>query len=160
MANYTITLQELLALGYNIIDFDYNLTSLRNKQDLEDEFYSRYLNREIGLETVEAFKHHLQVLWKDKVRLYNKLWEASEMPINILSNSKGETSATVRYRDTPQSEITTNNYATSVTNNEATSGGYSGISEIELLENYYNKLRDIDDRFLGEFNCLFMKLMS
>ena len=60
MANYTITLKELVETGFKIFDFEYDMKPIEHKPFFEELFTRHFYFREIGSETPARFKFHLQ----------------------------------------------------------------------------------------------------
>ena len=81
MANYTITLNELLKLNptlraelfpdWTIFDNDET-----HKTNLENDIVDYFLLREIGFETADAFVHYFQRSFKEHIAEYNRLGAA------------------------------------------------------------------------------------
>lgn len=159
MNKYTAELRALIANDVEIFDFDYTRSedaqAILSDEDLEQSFIDRYALREIGHETIERWKHQLMVQWRESITNFDKLIVAYNQPINIKSN--GSINNTVRYSDTPQSRYdSTTDHVTSITENN--NQGYSGVTEIELLEKYHDKIKDILSEYLDSFDNLFMQI--
>ena len=61
-------------------------------------------------------------------------------------------------KDTPITEYDETNYASGIQTNESENTG-TNQSDIDLLENYNRKLRNIKEQFINEFKKLFMGIM-
>lgn len=165
MANYTAEIRFLISYGNVIFDFDYPKLDGIDYPALEQQFIDRNYFREIGFDTVDKFKHHLKSTWLASINGYNrrkKQFLDHIDTIEPLSNFKSTGSNTSKqvFNDTPMSKLGDVDYATSVTDGtgEMDNGGYSGLTEMELLEKYYDHYRDLDDEFLNKFDCLFMQI--
>lgn len=157
-AQYTMELCEILE-NYDIFDFEYNLTNtVRTKTQIEQMFKDHFYFREIGQETIARFKHYLKTTWCEIIGKYDKLWYWNETQINVFSNAKTNSKTSSKFIDTPMSQTTITDYVSNITENENESGGYAGITEIELIDKYNKLLKNIDIDFLNEFEPLFMQI--
>lgn len=158
MSKYTAELRTIIDNGFDIFDFQYTRTSesqaIVSDEALEQGFIDHFYFREVGFETLERFKKRLKTQWLESLGEFDKLLVAYNQDINIKSTNKlhGKTV----FEDTPISKLENKNYATNITSNE--NDGYSGITEIELLEIYKNKLKDIQTEFYNSFDNLFMQI--
>lgn len=85
---YTIKLYDVLGGGYDLFDFDYDLTPEMDKLKLEDRFVSYYYLRDIAHEHQNIFLHRLEEKWKRQVELYNRKWSYYFSEIEPLIISK------------------------------------------------------------------------
>lgn len=158
MAKYTAELRTIINNEYEIFDFDYTRTAeskaIISDEDLEKGFIEHFYFREVGFETLERFKVRLKNLWLESIGNFDKLLVAYDKPINVKSNSGLETKSV--FEDTPLDKLGNNDYATNITTSN--SSGYTGLSEIELLELYHDKLKDIQTEFYESFDKLFMQI--
>lgn len=161
MSKYTAELRSLIANNIKIFDFDYKrdekAQSIISNEDLEQHFINHYALREIGHETIERWKHRLMTQWNESITNFDKLLIAYNMDINIMSN--GITKSLQRFNNTPKSALDfgeQSKHASAITENE--NKGYSGLTEIELLEKYHDKIKDIESEFLDSFDNLFMQI--
>ena len=158
MSKYTAELRTIIDNGFDIFDFEYTRASesqaIVSDAALEQGFIDHFYFREVGFETLERFKKRLKTQWLESLGEFDKLLVAYNQDINIKSTNKlhGKTV----FEDTPISKLENKNYATNITSNE--NDGYSGITEIELLEIYKNKLKDIQTEFYNSFDNLFMQI--
>lgn len=158
MAKYTMELNEVINLT-NIFDFKYEIYAPDKKQDLETKFINHYYFREIGVETIGRFKFKLKERWLLIIEKYNKLWRASQKEIEVYSNNSGTSSNKTEFDEMPGSPPTgIPEYVTTRTRNEGQSKSLTGMSEIEALTQYIQKLTDITTLFLKEFDSLFMQI--
>lgn len=181
LSNYTETLQGAYDRGLELFDLDYSLTF---KEAFEEEFNLRYKLEEVGFETWAEFKHAVQVILKQKSKVYEKiytLYEAQFEKENPLLSAKAKTTQTntatntatgrQRFNDTPESQITTldEGYLTSISDNTNTGSAeaetetqYEALNEqeINLLENYSRKLRNIVSDLVNEFRTCFMLILN
>lgn len=158
MSKYTAELRTIVDNGFNIFDFEYTRTeaskNIVSDEDLQQGFIDHYYFREVGFETLERFKHRLKTQWKESLGELDALLVAYNETINIKSNSSNNNKSV--FEDTPLNSLGNKDYATNITTN--TGKGYNGITEIELLELYHNKLIDIQTEFYESFDNLFMQI--
>lgn len=161
MSKYTAELRSLIANNIKIFDFDYirseESQNILSNEDLEQHFINHYALREIGHETIERWKHRLMTQWNESIQNFDKLLVVYNKDINIMSNSK--INSLQRFNNTPKSALDfgeQSNHATSITENN--NDGYNGLTEIELLEKYHDKIKDIESEFIESFDNLFMQL--
>ena len=86
MANYTITLMEILENNCNIFDFDYPIFNENYRKTFEENFKNYFYYREIGVETVARFKHNLKTQLNLIMPLYNKMYMSQNLDQRILDN--------------------------------------------------------------------------
>lgn len=67
----TITIREILRLGYPLFDFEYNY---QDKDNFEDRFADEYMFENIGFETVEMFLFKLRVETQKLAPHYDRLY--------------------------------------------------------------------------------------
>lgn len=107
MANYTITLNELLKLNPTLRSelfpqwqiFDNDET---HKANLEDDIVNYFLLREIGHETADSFVHYFQRKFKEHIVEYNRLGaaQAKVAEIGWFSNYSEERDLTTNIKST------------------------------------------------------------
>ena len=86
MARYTMTLEEIINLGINIFDFNYELFSEEYKSTFEKLFIDYFYVEEIAHETVGLFKHRLKTKLNLILPYYNKLYLSQNLEQRILDN--------------------------------------------------------------------------
>lgn len=86
MAKYTLTLDSLLSMGYNIFSDDWQLLIPEHKPELCDKIIAHYRFNEIGAETPARFKHYLNTQIKENLPYYNMLYESSLFDLAPLYN--------------------------------------------------------------------------
>lgn len=86
MANYTLTLQQIIKGGIQIFDFDYPLFKEEFKPIFEQLFIDEFFLEEIAHETIAQFKHRLKTKLNLIMPYYNKLYESQELEQRILDN--------------------------------------------------------------------------
>ena len=105
MSNYTIELRKVLDLGYNIFDFNYPFYDESKRLEFEQNFIHHFYFREIGVPSVDQFKHYL----KDKMFMvfpyYNELFNAASIKYSILDNYKLTEEFTMERNDTGKSGV-------------------------------------------------------
>lgn len=163
MSKYTAELRTIINNGFNIFDFDYNRTEASRKivadEDLQQGFINHFYFREIGFETLERFKHYLKTQWLESLGQFDALLVAYAEPISTKANMGTDANTKSVFKDTPQSELDeAENYATNLTNTKQSTKGFAGITEIEMLELYHNKIKDIQTEFYNSFDNLFMQI--
>ena len=181
MSRYTAELRTIIDNNFDIFDFTYNRLNeskaIISDSDLQKGFIDHYYFREVGFETLERFKHKLKAQWLESIEVFDKLLIAYNEKIDVLSNNGSSSTTTSSntgsstnksiINDTPTSHLGTDDYATSITDNTGsttdsgtitqTSSGKT-MSDIELLEMYHNKIKDIITEFYNSFDNLFMQI--
>lgn len=165
MSKYTAELRTIIDNGYDIFDFEYTRSpesiAIVSNEELQRGFIDRYYFREVGFETLERFKHKLKTQWLESTGDFDKLLVAFEKNINPTSNINSTTQNTSVFNDTPKNALdygTISNYASSITHNTQTNTGLAGLTEIEALELYHDKIKDIVSEFYDSFDNLFMQI--
>lgn len=163
MSKYTAQLRTIVGNDINIFDFDYTRTpesiAIISDEQLQNDFIDRFYFREIGFETVERFKHYLKVKWKEELGEFDALLVEYNKSINVKSNMNAQVENTTIFNDTPKSKLDINiDYASSISQNNQKQSGYNGLTEIELLELYHDKIKDIQAEFYDKFDSLFMQI--
>lgn len=86
MAQFTMTLMEILENNIEIFDFDYPMFEESYKPIFEQKFKDKFLFDEIGVETVARFKHNLKQMLNLIMPYYNKLYMSQALDQRILDN--------------------------------------------------------------------------
>ena len=164
MSKYTSELYKFIDI-YDIFDFQYPRTNeskaIISNEDLQAGFINRYYFREIGFETVERFKHKLKTQWLESIGNFDKLLVAFNESINTKANMSSNTQNTSVFNDTPKNALdfgAESSHASNITHNTQTNVGLAGLTEIEALELYHDKLKDIVSEFYNSFDNLFMQI--
>ena len=164
MSKYTSELYKFIDI-YDIFDFQYPRTNeskaIISNEDLQAGFINRYYFREIGFETVERFKHKLKTQWLESIENFDKLLVAYNESINTKANMSSNTQNTSVFNDTPKNALdfgAESSHASNITHNTQTNVGLAGLTEIEALELYHDKLKDIVSEFYNSFDNLFMQI--
>lgn len=163
MSKYTAQLRTIVDNEINIFDFEYTRTpasmEIISNEQLQNDFIDRFYFREIGFETVERFKHYLKVKWKEELGEFDALLVEYNKSINVKSNMNAQVENTTIFNDTPKSKLDINtDYTSSISQNTQNQTGYNGLTEIELLELYHDKIKDIQSEFYDKFDSLFMQI--
>ena len=165
MSNYTAELRTIIDNGFDIFDFEYTRSpesiAIVSNEELQKGFIDRYYFREVGFETLERFKHKLKTQWLESIGDFDKLLVAFEKNINPTSNINSTTKNTSVFNDTPKNALdfgTESSHAESITHNIQENSGLAGITEIEALELYHDKIKDIVSEFYDSFDNLFMQI--
>lgn len=165
MSNYTAELRTIIDNGFDIFDFEYTRKpesiAIVDNETLQDGFINHFYFREVGFETLERFKHKLKTQWLESLGELDSLLVAYNEPIEAKSNLGSKVVNVSRFNDTPKSALdfgVESTHASSITDNNQDSKGYAGITEIELLELYHDKIKDIQTEFYKSFDNLFMQI--
>ena len=113
MAKYTIELKDVIASGVNIFDFNYEFYDNEKRPKFEQDFIRHFYFREIGSETIDRFKLHLQDVFATVFPYYNTLFDATRIEYDKLNN----------YNVTETHEITRND-------NKKSDNVTSGVSQV------------------------------
>ena len=165
MSKYTAELRTIIDNNFDIFDFEYTRSSdsqaIVSDVNLEQGFIDRYYFREVGFETLERFKHKLKTQWLESIGDFDKLLVAFEKNINPTSNINSTTQNTSVFNDTPKNALdfgAKSSHASNITDNTQTNTGLAGLTEIEALELYHDKIKDIVSEFYDSFDNLFMQI--
>lgn len=71
-----------------IFDFDYPIFDPAYKETLESKIISHYYTREIGLETVGLFKHHLKNRMREIMPFYNQMYASEKLKFDPFMNTE------------------------------------------------------------------------
>ena len=164
MSEYTSELYKFLDI-YDIFDFQYTRSdeskAIISNEDLQAGFINRYYFREIGFETVERFKHKLKTQWLESIGNFDKLLVAYNESINTKANMSSNTQNTSVFNDTPKNALdfgAESSHASNITHNTQSNVGLAGLTEIEALELYHDKIKDIVSEYYDTFDNLFMQI--
>lgn len=86
MAQYTMTLQEIIENEVDIFDFDYPFYSETYRKKFQEHFIEYFYFDEIGQETVARFKQRLKVKFNLIMPYWNKIFIADALEQRILDN--------------------------------------------------------------------------
>lgn len=165
MSKYTAELRTIIANNFDIFDFEYTRDpksiAILSNENLQKGFIDHYYFREVGFETLERFKHKLKTQWLESIENFDKLLVAFNETINPKANMSSNTQNTSVYNDTPKNALdfgAESSHASSITHNTQNNTGLAGLTEIEALELYHDKLKDIVTEFYNSFDNLFMQI--
>ena len=165
MSKYTAELRTIIDNNFDIFDFVYTRDpksiAILSNEDLQKGFIDHYYFREVGFETLERFKHKLKTQWLESIENFDKLLIAYSQSINPKVNMSSNTQNTSIFNDTPKNALdfgTESSHASNITHNTQTNVGLAGLTEIEALELYHDKLKDIVSEFYDSFDNLFMQI--
>lgn len=165
MSKYTAELRTIIDNNFDIFDFEYTRSSdsqaIVSDEDLEQGFIDHYYFREVGFETLERFKHKLKTQWLESLGELDKLLVAYNESINPKANISSNAQNTSIYNDTPKNALdfgAESSHASNITHNTQTNVGLAGLTEIEALELYHDKIKDIQTEFYNSFDNLFMQI--
>jgi hypothetical protein len=85
MAQYTLTIREILENNVKIFDFDYPIFDEAYRTTLEENITNAFYFREIGQETVGKFKWYLKAKMKLIMPYYNQLYRSTLYEVDPLS---------------------------------------------------------------------------
>ena len=165
MSKYTAELRTIIDNGFDIFDFEYTRSpesiAIMSNENLQNGFIDRYYFREVGFETLERFKHKLKTQWLESIENFDKLLVAFNASINPKANINSNTQNTSIFNDTPKNALdfgAESSHASNITHDTQTNVGLAGLTEIEALELYHDKLKDIVSEFYDSFDNLFMQI--
>lgn len=165
MSKYTAELRTIIDNNFDIFDFTYTRSAeskaIVTDEDLEQGFIDHYYFREVGFETLERFKHKLKTQWLESLGELDKLLVAYNESINPKANINSNAQNTSIFNDTPKNALdfgTEATHASNITHNTQTNVGLAGLTEIEALELYHDKIKDIQTEFYNSFDNLFMQI--
>lgn len=165
MSKYTAELRTIIDNNFDIFDFTYTRDpksiAILSNENLQKGFIDHYYFREVGFETLERFKHKLKTQWLESIENFDKLLIAFNETINPKANMSSNTQNTSVYNDTPKNALdfgAESSHASSITHNTQNNTGLAGLTEIEALELYHDKLKDIVTEFYNSFDNLFMQI--
>ena len=165
MSKYTAELRTIIDNNFDIFDFTYTRDpksiAILSNENLQKGFIDHYYFREVGFETLERFKHKLKTQWLESLGELDKLLVAYNESINPKVNMSSNTQNTSIFNDTPKNALdfgTESSHASNITHNTQNSTGLAGLTEIEALELYHDKIKDIQTEFYNSFDNLFMQI--
>lgn len=165
MSKYTAELRTIIDNNFDIFDFEYTRSTeskaIVSDEDLEQGFIDHYYFREVGFETLERFKHKLKTQWLESLGELDNLLVAYNESINPKVNISSNTQNTNVFNDTPKNALdfgAESSHASNITHNTQTNVGLAGLTEIEALELYHDKIKDIQTEFYNSFDNLFMQI--
>lgn len=165
MSKYTAELRTIIDNNFDIFDFTYTRDpksiAILSNENLQKGFIDHYYFREVGFETLERFKHKLKTQWLESLGELDKLLVAYNESINPKVNMSSNTQNTSIFNDTPKNALdfgTESSHASNITHNTQTNTGLAGLTEIEALELYHDKIKDIVTEFYNSFDNLFMQI--
>lgn len=146
----------------DLFDFSYNweLKTGITKEDLQQAFIDRYYFREIGQETIQAFKHYLKTRWCELVPLYSRIFIANtKSDPTDLNNDEYNNNGTTIFNDAPKGVVDFDGkHATNYTTSSGQTTGRRGRTKAEIARSYrdvaFNPLED----FLNDLDELFMQI--
>lgn len=142
MAQYTLTVKQLVENNIKIFNFDYPIFNEEYREHLENKIIRHFYFREIGFQTVGRFLYHLETKMNEIMPYYNQRYESTlfeidplinyqvketyEKKSDLISNTTGDTTTDTTntdksqsvHSDTPQGrvDIIEQGYATDVSN--------------------------------------------
>lgn len=135
-----------------LFNFPYPIFDATHKAELQEKIIRHYWTREIGQETVGAFRLRLQVKMSEIMPYYNKLYEAMASDFDLMgdtnyqrvhnetgnnktdgthtSQNSGGVTSTGRYLDTPQGniEVLDDGYLTNASKTETSDNSKNTMS--------------------------------
>ena len=86
MAQYTLTLKQLMENNVPLFNFNYPIFNEEYRSILEDKFIRHFYFREIGFETIGRFLFELETKLNEIMPFYNKLYESTLLEFDPLLN--------------------------------------------------------------------------
>lgn len=163
MSKYTCELRTLVK-QFNIFDFNYQRSpesiAIVSNEELQEGFINHFYFSEIGFETLERFKHQLKVLWCENLGEFDKLLVAYNQKIDTLTNNSANADVITADKDAPKNNINFNGLLDkpSYVSNSKTKATGKTLTDIELLEKYHDKIKDIQTEFYESLTSLFMQI--
>lgn len=166
MAKYTTELNFLITnnIPYwtfeeDVIDYLDEYFTLDKWEEIKKLFDLKYYYCEIGQETPEMFSHYLKLSFIERINTFKKLLKINEDELNgnMLDDSHAESSATMINEVLPDTELDTFTHANEKMK-QVNAGTGRSAQKIDLFENYYRKLRDLEDEFVEGFRDCFMMI--
>lgn len=171
MSKYTMTLEEMVDLGIPIFNEDIETivtgyletgtdayftseywTNFKNK------FYRKYKYKEIGFETEEMFYDYFIQVFEENIDEFKKFWHNYSIT-DITSNNNITKTNSLTTKNLPFTELDELDQSASYKEKASeTQSGMVGVSQLEQLNNYVEKLKDLDNMFLDKFKVLFMNI--
>lgn len=161
MAKYTETFMDWLSNG-NEYPSSFDADAFPN---LKDRFFARYCDKEIGYETEELFRIKFTAVADSKIPLYVASVKALEVsdakiadPIKKTKTTNGVTK--VKTTELPFDSSTSSPSSIidsdeNIIENETSGFAYN---EAIALSEWNERIRDMEEKLLDEFNNLFMKV--
>jgi hypothetical protein len=161
MAKFTETFIDWINNG-NDFPSSFDVETFPN---LKNRFFARYCDCEIGFETENLFKIKFEAVADSKIPLYVSAVKALATsdanvadPIKKSSNKNGKTRATTTElpfnatSSSPSSIMEADEFT-----NGSESSGYT-LAEAIAQSDWNEKIRDMEERLINEFENLFMKV--
>lgn len=165
MAQYTMTIQQIIKGGIDIFDFDYPMYKEEYKPIFEELFIDYFMVEEIAHETIGLFKHRLRTKLNLIMPYYNKIYDSQELEQRILDNydvteeikrivngdsirelTGSNTSSSTNknlYKDAPKTKIDINRFdtVTNLSKNEGSVSSTNSTKENNKANNVENYTR-------------------
>lgn len=133
MSKYTVELRKIV--NENIFDFDYSFVDDKLKSKLEQMFIKHFYFREIGFETIEKFKHYLEMTFTEKLEYYEMLVKTSQVEYDLLNNYDLKENFSKNTQNTSMNNFSNNNIENVTENNEYKANGKNSNSSTGSNEN-------------------------
>lgn len=184
MSRVTMELRKVLEIEeFSLFDFDYDISDLKWKEELERDFVDTFYFNEIGMETIDRWKHYVKRKFQHIMPYYNKLYMSTLLELDPLLTHKrtetytgentgsgsGTTSDNNKTFDYPQnanpsqdiastmddSSSTSSTSSTSAMNYEKVITGFDG-DQNALLKSYRDNILRINEMIMKECKDLFI----
>lgn len=173
MAEYTMALREYIerftqdqeglshrerieAGRTHLFDFDYPIFDPDYKKTFETHFIRHFYFREIGFETEEDFKFHLETELNQQMPYFNKLFESELIDFDPLKNSETDMTHNKKNNTTSNSSTTGSSHSesegsnTTDTNNERNQSGDRNKNDSKTTDDFNRKIEaDVPDTRLA-----------
>lgn len=139
MAQTTIELRHVVGMkNFKLFDFEYPIVDTTWKNELEKLFLDYYYFYEIGVETIDRFKHELKTRMNLIMPYYNELYLTTLFEIDPLVTTRIKE----EYTDTGNSNIKSNTTDKTKTTNSNT---VTGTAEDNTVETDYPQTTNIEN---------------
>lgn len=185
MAKVTIELRNLLNNeSFDLFGFDYPIEDVTWKISLEDQIKKYFYFHEIGMETVDRFKHRFMTRLQMIMPRYNQLYRSQLMVIDPLLthfltetlddnktiNSTGQATSDTVFTEFPEhtsivDDIASNKSQSQTGNTQGTTAlhdyekvikGYQGKNVNELLASYRRNIININELIIDDLKQCFI----
>lgn len=165
MGKYTVTLNYLLKNNLPVWTFedvvaayfDDTYFTAEKWESLKKLFELKYLYEEIGNETIELWNHYVELTFVENIHTYIKnLKVLAEMEkLNPMQDYGEQVDQHVDNAVLPYSTTGITGNVSDWQESQQNRSGHN-VSGIDMFENYYQKIRDLDDEFIDKFRINFM----
>lgn len=131
-----------------LFSFDYPIFDENYREHLESKIISHFYTREIGLETVGLFKHHLKNKMREIMPFYNQMYLSEKLKFDPFMNTEYNDSRSSAHEDIRSSEH--NKLGNDISATEHDLKSHSDDETGRQFETSVNGTTDIDSEKLGQ----------